>query len=1734
MVGCPPHIARQLLLQTQTDLTLSVADYVGATPTYVSAQMGFLEVTKILVEDASADANIVNKAGYSPLYAACLQGHFEIVRYLLSRTGAKINFCGNEQQCTPIYAAASKGWASIVQCLLAHGADPNLPTAEGLTPLHAAASCVAVAVTAPGSGNANIPCLQEQLLSFPGHLECIKLLLEAGADMAACDDGGRSVVFMAAEAGNLSVIEYLFSFLDAKTASVIISSARQDGSESAGCVNVHKTNCESCSPLFVAAKFGHADVVRYLLTKGAAVNGIANPRDANVCQEFDRICSHLTSMYGVSREQASAYLARAGADVDVSLCTHSGCTPVNIAAFGGHTAVVIALIGANADLSIANSDGYTPLFTAAAKGQTQTFVVILEYLKQQHQGSTLDFLNIRNSNGDSIILFVAKSGQDDIFSCLLQEGIDIDAQDLDKPFLVNSHERPVYGLIHSAVLEANQTMLRLLIRFKAKVDLIMLNSSEGISPLYLACLTGDADCVKILLEAGADVNLQASHGTTPIGVAAAKGFAHIIQLLLETKKVNLCLQCHRGDTPLINACLHGHIQAATLLLLYKPELIDMVNNPGHSPLYVAAQSGHHAIVQLLIDHKANLDIQATDETTPVYIAEVNQHTNIVKLLVMAGAEFPMKLNCGWVISKSSVVMGGCLVRLINSMESDDVEFVKKIAERYIGKEDKGLPLLYYLVELGFNLDGLIQSNTHEAVRRGIEEMKRRRAKYPVHSALRQFAYTNEKLVSLIRANAASVTDIDYFGNTALMVAINVDAPDCVLHEIMHQALNMKLTRRFNSLMKINPKLTAKHQFPSFRWNTPVTPGPGVKVYIEVRIVTDGLFQIGVASSDWDPQETGQTTYTANSNNPQTRTYGVGDCPYSIGLDLSRQCYFENAPLAKSLKNSPPKWTRNGVVGVCIDAEAMVVEFLLNGVKLIGDHPFSLDHYCQDAEDGIVFALTVSPGQKCEVNFGESTATPLMHKPAGYKSAAEYVGKGFVPMLQMRNSMTSVWEYAVPNEDCCVSKYYYDWFHVINNANERLLGVASTVIQKNAHFIREIANDVNETDHRAIDIAAKTCRRAIHSILYFAERYDLTSTTPDYESNMTVLMLATDSRTKAPVAIKLMKTKENFEQELRGRQGLDPAFVISILDSFDGDTNPKFKEELRRRGEPFQQFNYCVVMPAARRNLYQILGAENISGKDNLGKVRRLFEDIVLCVAHLHSKGVLHADIKPLNVMRNADDKLILIDLDASCSIGSVAGLKCSSAYVPPEMLYYDTRIKKYRLKKHSNIVPSASSAANTDQRAGDDGPVTQEEQKKKPSSLALGDSFQGEGESSRAFEPLEAHPSFDVWSLGVVLYHICTGEPMFLCSNDNIEQFDRRILFDWKDQFKQAKLNKIADLQARNLVSRMLTKDPAKRPLLSAILQHPFVSGSKGARMVGDEAKFDVFLSYRVLSDSVHCEMLYNLLVNRELKVWWDKRCLEGGKKWEEGFCDGLVQSKVFVCLISEQVVNGTSGIVVKGAPEKVDEDTSEMVVNGVPQKVGDGDSGRVPSMPFPPRCFASLAEDSLCDNVLLEHQIALELEAMTMLSSVYPVFIGSPTARGTAEYSNFNFNCMKSLPKVVVRSVAEKVAEHLDRQRLGTPLFPYRTVQQTADSLNTFQGGFIVGNVDAAFECVADAILKVCRPERKTAPLQSLRSVSTMGFETSNGCDTASDLVSEHIAEIAELQKRIQVLERQLKGQRE
>ena len=598
-----------------------------------------------------------------------------------------------------------------------------------------------------------------------------------------------------------------------------------------------------------------------------------------------------------------------------------------------------------------------------------------------------------------------------------------------------------------------------------------------------------------------------------------------------------------------------------------------------------------------------------------------------------------------------------------------------------------------------------------------------------------------------------------------------------------------------------------------------------------------------------------------------------------------------------------------------------------------------------------------------------------------------------------------------------------WFYIVQISD--ISGIENKVLEyiqayPELSFVKDRNNRV------AVDMATPTNKSVITSVFLWFNRYRVTETRPEHISATCLVFKAFDEEDRddagnpRPVALKLLRYKTHFLREIQCRSvGFEQEFVVDIIKTF-----PSTPEEIeswpdcagidaftavntltKKQADSF----FCLVMPLGHRNMFVAMKQERFAGT-NFEEIRHVFSQLVRCTAHMHQRGIIHADIKPLNVVR-IDDKWKLIDLDASCRIGvDTVGIKSSSAYIAPEILYADNSSKTVVVKSEKYVASGLITASDL----------------------------------------VVASPAVDVWSLGCILYQLCNAEVRPLLqggqddnlSSDESEEDSLWLLAEWKSDVKTKKLSRVKDPLGRNLLAQMLNRDPAKRPTLQRILSHPFLSGAKVSRLVGEKAQFDVFVSYRVASDSFHVELLYNLLCERGLRVWWDRKCLKPGVEWKEGFCAGLANSNAFVCLLSKGAINH---------PEKSWQN------------------------------FSKLTADSKCDNVFLEHRLALELKGLGLISKIFPMFIGevleTHSTSESVQYTDFfASNGMPALPDIAVKAVEEDLCHHLESQALGSPLEVDKTVRSVVSAITAFQGAFIKGEMHEAFRQAADYIVKMIR----------------------------------------------------------
>lgn len=183
---------------------------------------------------------------------------------------------------------------------------------------------------------------------------------------------------------------------------------------------------------------------------------------------------------------------------------------------------------------------------------------------------------------------------------------------------------------------------------------------------FKAAAEGAIEQMKILLEAGGDINMPDKGGITALHLASQEGRLGAVKWLLENgAKPNVRTESVPGDRqgcyPIHEAAMSGHLEIIKLLVSYKAK-INVKASDGFTPLMCAVERGDVEMTEWLIANKAELDLKGT-EGTAVHIAV--EHPAVLRLLLDAGADIEVEIpylkmtplmNAGFCRNEESVKM----------------------------------------------------------------------------------------------------------------------------------------------------------------------------------------------------------------------------------------------------------------------------------------------------------------------------------------------------------------------------------------------------------------------------------------------------------------------------------------------------------------------------------------------------------------------------------------------------------------------------------------------------------------------------------------------------------------------------------------------------------------------------------------------------------------------------------------------------------------------------------------------------------------------------------------------------------------------------------------------------------------------------------------------------------------------------------------------------------------------
>ena len=202
----------------------------------------------------------------------------------------------------------------------------------------------------------------------------------------------------------------------------------------------------------------------------------------------------------------------------------------------GDQAAIEALLQQNSDLALQKtSHDISPLLLACYYHKTHIVQVILQYLptitiheaaasghEEVLQGlltQNPDLLEAVSDHGFTPLGMATHFGHEDMVRNLLARGAD--------PNVPSQNGYSVYP-IHTAVSSNFDGITKMLIEAGALVNVVQ---TSRMTPLHMAAQNGNIEIIILLLEQGASIEAQTDLGQTPSELASERGYTEIAEIL---------------------------------------------------------------------------------------------------------------------------------------------------------------------------------------------------------------------------------------------------------------------------------------------------------------------------------------------------------------------------------------------------------------------------------------------------------------------------------------------------------------------------------------------------------------------------------------------------------------------------------------------------------------------------------------------------------------------------------------------------------------------------------------------------------------------------------------------------------------------------------------------------------------------------------------------------------------------------------------------------------------------------------------------------------------------------------------------------------------------------------------------------------------------------------------------------------------------------------------------------
>ena len=372
-----------------------------------------------------------------------------------------------------------------------------------------------------------------------GHTKCVDALIKQGADVNAYDENISTALIRAADKGRVQCVERLLK---------------------AG-ADVNFTNMYGINALISASYEGHVDCVRVLLEKGASHKAPKRKRPRLA------ISSPLYYAVVIGKPKVVDLLLRAGASFrEKDNGDHNLVMLASKSYLPGHLRCLELLIKAGASVNtwVANSS----IEVSGCVGKSEKIHIAkpvhTPLAAAGHNKAKLRLLiesgaNVNSSDRDGMteLMYAAVKGRTTAVKLLLEAGADVNAQDhggrdVLSYAAVGHLEFLCFGGPPSMFVpnEGIDECIQIMVDWGADVNM---RSRGRQTPIWSAAYAANVKSLKVLLKAGADVNVvDAVYAISPLSALKEIIYSYILGEFIISEETKMEIGIHRSKKQLFN------------------------------------------------------------------------------------------------------------------------------------------------------------------------------------------------------------------------------------------------------------------------------------------------------------------------------------------------------------------------------------------------------------------------------------------------------------------------------------------------------------------------------------------------------------------------------------------------------------------------------------------------------------------------------------------------------------------------------------------------------------------------------------------------------------------------------------------------------------------------------------------------------------------------------------------------------------------------------------------------------------------------------------------------------------------------------------------------------------------------------------------------------------------------------------------------------------------------------